>query len=77
MLNEQKPGVRLFLELQKQWQNNGGDKMNKTLLFLILVILITILGCLIASQMTLEKIDEDLHHYDEVLQEVEGDLQGT
>jgi len=43
--------------------------MNKTIIILIIAILIAILGCLIASQVTLEKIDEDLQHYDEVLQE--------
>lgn len=47
------------------------NRMNKTIIILIIAILLAILGCLIASQVTLEKIDEDLQRYDEVLQEVE------
>ena len=47
--------------------------MNKTLALFLIVLLIFILGCLIASQITLEKIDEDLQHYDQVLQGEKND----
>ena len=46
-------------------------KMNKTIIILIVAILIAVLGCIIASQITLEKIDEKLEHWDQILEEVE------
>lgn len=42
--------------------------MNRTLALILIVLLIFMLGCLIASQITLEKIDEDIKHYDEVIE---------
>lgn len=46
--------------------------MNKTLALILIVLLLFMLGCLIASQVTLEKIDEDLQHYDQVLERWEN-----
>ena len=45
--------------------------MNKTIAIFIIVLLVIIIGCLIASQVTLEKIDEDLQHYNQVLEQAE------
>lgn len=44
---------------------------NKTLTILIIVILVMILACIMASQITLEKIDDDLKHYDQIIEEAE------
>lgn len=42
--------------------------MKKTIIILLFVLLFVILGCCLVSQITLEKIDDQIKHFDEVLE---------